>query len=84
MADARIIKKGTQTMGKIVDTETLRTTDSYGGVHITHYITYEYTDSDGRKFKKRKKVSDKLSEKARGEEITVYYLPQRPDKSTIK
>ncbi len=84
VTEAMIISKGMKTMGKVLKSESVRTTDMYGRVHITNYITYEFTDHIGRKWTDRKKVGAKLARKAEGDDITVYYLPKRPEKSTVE
>lgn len=83
VTDAQIRRQGTETTGKIVRKDVVRTTDMYGGVHITNYITYDFTDQVGVRRTKRKKVGTRFDMLAEGDDVKVYYLPQRPDKNTL-
>lgn len=82
-SDARIKKNGTTTTGTVLNTETFRTTDMYGRVSTSYYLSYDFTDAQGRRVSNRKQVYGSLAGKKKGDSITVYYLPDRPDRNTV-
>ena len=83
MTDAKIRSKGVSTTGKVTKCDTQTTHGAYGAVHKTHYVNYEYKDSAGKMYRAKKQVSS-LTGMAEGVAITVYYLPDRPEKSALE
>ena len=86
LIDILIKWKGTKTTGVVVNSEAARTrTPTVSAPLYAHYITYEFTDTAGRKWTKTKRVRThhRLADVVKVTKIPVYYLPERPDKSAL-
>ena len=85
-SDTAIKWKGRQTTGVVVDSEASRShTPDFSAPRYAHFITYEFTDSSGKKWSNTKKLGlrHKLAGVVKGAKVSVYYLPDRPDKSAL-
>ncbi len=85
-SDIAIRLKGHRTTGVVVDSEASRShAPDYSAPRYAHFITYEFTDPSGKKWSNTKKLGmrHKLVGVVKGAEVSVYYLPDWPDKSTL-
>ena len=87
-SDAVIKWKGVQTTAEVVDSTTARTrlASLYHSQRYAHYITYEFTDTASKKWTitKRVRPHHRLAGVVKGAKLSAYYLPDRPDKSTLE
>jgi len=86
LIDILIKWKGVQTTGVVVNSEAAKTrSPTVSAPLYAHYITYEFTDTAGRKWTKTKRVRThhRLAGVVKGTKLPVYYLPERPDKSAL-
>ena len=85
LSDALIKWKGVQTTAVVVDSTTARAQISTYSQQYAHYITYEFTDSAGKKWTNTKRVlpHHRLADVLKGAKLSAYYLPDRPNKSTL-
>ncbi len=85
-SDIAIKWKGIHTTGVVVDSEAASShTPDFSAPRYAHFITYEFTDSSGKKWSNTKKLGlrHKLAGVVKGAEVSVYYLPDQPYKSAL-
>ena len=87
LIDILIKWKGVQTTAVVVDSTTARTriASLQHSQRYAHYITYEFTDTAGKKWTNTKRVRPhhRLANVVKGAKLPAYYLPDRPDKSAL-
>ena len=74
--------RGVQTTGQVINVNSRTTTDMYGVRHTTYYLTYEFQDANGKHYTGEKSTSSR-GRKVVGDSVTVYYLPERPERNDI-
>lgn len=82
----RANKAKTHTTGVVLESEAAQTrSPTVSAPLYAHFITYEFTDTTGKKWTNTKKVRryDKLADVVKGAKVTVFYLPDRPDKNVM-
>jgi len=85
-SDTAIKWKGIHATGVVVDSEAAGSqTPDLSTPRDAHFITYEFTDPSGKKWINTRKLGSrhKLAGVVMGSEVSVYYLPDRPYKSTL-
>ena len=86
LIDILIKWKGVQTTAVVVDsTAATRFASLHHSDRHAHYITYEFTDTAGKKWTNTKRVRPhhRLAGVVKGAKLPAYYLPDRPDKSAL-
>mgnify|MGYP001062000719 CR=1 FL=1 len=78
-----IKRRGDKTQGTIIDIDTRSTTDVYGRVHTSYYATYEFSTPNGTRHTGSKNLGGSSRGLHSGSNVTVYYLPDRPERNTI-
>ncbi len=71
--------RGVKITGSVLDISSRTWTDQYGVAHINYYIIYEFYDRNGQRWTGEKKVNSHRL--AVGDSLTVYYLPNRPQRN---
>ena len=73
--------KGIQTEGQISKISPRTYTDAYGISHTTYYAQYQFTDENGMVYRGEKSLGSARPSRTEGETVTVYYLPEKPERN---
>ena len=81
----RIRRRGTRATGVVLN---VRSEERFFGhesetVATYHWLTYEFLDASGRTWTNITDVGSRGRDIPEGTQITVYYLPENPDKSLV-
>jgi len=78
-----IRSRGVKTTGKISELDRQSWTDKYGHSHTTYYIKYQFQDDSGQSWTGKQSIGSAKGARV-GQEITVYYLPNRPERNVAE
>lgn len=83
VTDANIRLNGTKTPGTVLRLEEKTTMNQYGQASTTHYLVYEFADDVGQRYTSRRRVTGHYVCKRKGDAVTVYYLPNKPQRNVL-